>query len=681
MGISYGIAGFTRGLAAGGDLRHRWDDRKRRQKYEDEDRVESKMDREEARRDRQAERDLKAEDAEWTRYERGIQKESDARTRRDAAEADRLKAENKALFDRLYTETERTVAGEKRVEEVQSGPTPAGPNGPRREPRGVIRTPAEPPAAAEAPKAAAPAAPEPAATPPKPPAVGEPVAEADDDKSAVARLVAMMNPFGPAAAAELPADSEAARMATAQDLSAPAPDVRPAGPNGPRTEPTAPAEPPMETEADRMRRAQGLSTPPAGPAGAPQPAVATGQAPMQPPQPESPIGAPPPPAPTMPAGAAPRRAPSAGYGITGLEPPQAGALSAPPAAAPLVTGEDVGRVAGEIVADGKSTLEAAGRGAGQLFQRTGGGILGALGLGGPVQPAEPGAPATADAMQPPPADPGAAPAGPAAAPPPVPGGEAAATGSPSLDAAVEVRLGDSGSEPTKNDLDRFMEVWERDAAPEVVKHYLRNGQIEEAKAFTTWLEQEGVRRGVRAWARGVSAAAIGDADAAIGWWAEAYNTGQYADDGYRVLEEESGMLAGPNGEPLGGFLTFEDEETGETTRVTFESMEELYQMGTYMLSPEAIFQQGIESLNAAAASELEHQQQLELEAAKAGARAVKSPREMIDAEISELRENDTTFTFSRLTPEEQVQQAIASIEAKERAASGLSGMGISPTMQ
>lgn len=244
---------------------------------------------------------------------------------------------------------------------------------------------------------------------------------------------------------------------------------------------------------------------------------------------------------------------------------------------------------------------------------------------------------------------------------------------PSVEIAVDTARKSRGVKPTEA-VDDFMDHYRKVAVPQIVEHYLSTGDVEAAKQFEAWSEAEEVKAGKKAWGLGMIAAEMGDEDGFMTHMTDAFNAPGYFEDGYEIVPEKSGILRGEGGQSTGAYITVRDQESGSEQKIDFDSMEDFIRFGMLALSPEAVFEEGRQAIQAAdeiAKGELEHQRKIELAEVQAGLRREgeqKTDGEILDAEIAQLRETD--LTFSQLSPEEQVRRAVASIQAKRSAAAG-----------
>ncbi len=134
-------------------------------------------------------------------------------------------------------------------------------------------------------------------------------------------------------------------------------------------------------------------------------------------------------------------------------------------------------------------------------------------------------------------------------------------------------------------VETFLETYARVAVPQIMEHYLEIGEPDKAMAFDAWARSQDTRAGMEAWAKGVHAASIGDEAGFITAMFDAYDTDGYYDDGYSIVREKSSLDREGGG--VKATLTFRNDATGEETSTTFDDIEDIYQFGVHMLSPEA----------------------------------------------------------------------------------------------
>ncbi|MBB76646.1 MAG: hypothetical protein CMJ75_19235 [Planctomycetaceae bacterium] len=264
----------------------------------------------------------------------------------------------------------------------------------------------------------------------------------------------------------------------------------------------------------------------------------------------------------------------------------------------------------------------------------------------------------------------------------------------------------------------FMDYYMKTAVPKLQEHWLATGQPEKAQIMGQWMEQEDVKKGMKAWAGAVRAFQVGDREAFKTNLMAAYNQSGYYDDGYEAIGikdiEKDGNL-------LGYAITFKGPDGKEFTQ-EFDG-DDVGKMGLYALAPDKVLEYGLEQVQAgqeARAKMAEKKMDFDADIAKEThksnlrtqeeqakqqmnggsdkvreARAIaeelrslgydddfirqsmpvalgverrgQSAADRLSETLEGLRKNDTTFKFSKLPPDEQVRQAQAVIEAQDRA--------------
>lgn len=251
------------------------------------------------------------------------------------------------------------------------------------------------------------------------------------------------------------------------------------------------------------------------------------------------------------------------------------------------------------------------------------------------------------------------------------------SGAPQLAArSVTPGAAAEASQGPESFIQRYREV----AVPKIVEHYLGKGDLERATAFQKWADDGATADGMKAWAKGVQAAAAGDEDGFLDNMVGAYNATGYFDDGYQVVRKDSGFTRDESGTITGARLTFKNQQTGAISSRVFEDVEDIYRMGVNFLSPEAVFEYGQEQLAAAGeaqAKEAAHERAIEIEVLKAQLTGKGAPdyRKAISETVKTLMETDMSGQFAALPPEQQVAQAVEIVKAQETGARSLGQLG------
>lgn len=250
-------------------------------------------------------------------------------------------------------------------------------------------------------------------------------------------------------------------------------------------------------------------------------------------------------------------------------------------------------------------------------------------------------------------------------------------------AALEVATAGGSQKPAA-----FTDLYMRIGVPKIVKAYLANGQPDRAQAFQSWVETEGVKKGMRSWADATFAASIGDEDGFLNHMVAAYNNRGYFDDGYTAIKEKSGFIRDENGAVTGAKITFRGPDGKEFERA-FEGMGDLYREGVKVLAPEKVFEYGMSEVEKADAARAEaakearglrtkiaeedraHSRSLEKSAYDSALRIeedrAKAPggdeiyQKRVAEQLKSLTEND--LTFQRKPIDEQLAIARARVDA------------------
>ena len=134
-------------------------------------------------------------------------------------------------------------------------------------------------------------------------------------------------------------------------------------------------------------------------------------------------------------------------------------------------------------------------------------------------------------------------------------------------------------------MDYYMKV----AAPRVREAYLQNGDEQGAMGWDKWINDDKVQKGAKFWANGVVAAQRGDHQGFLDNFIKSYNSHGYYDDGTTATGGE--VLKDKNGNATGFKITLKDKDGNERTQ-QFNNMQDIYQSGLAVMSPETVFQFG-----------------------------------------------------------------------------------------
>lgn len=134
-------------------------------------------------------------------------------------------------------------------------------------------------------------------------------------------------------------------------------------------------------------------------------------------------------------------------------------------------------------------------------------------------------------------------------------------------------------------MDYYMKV----AAPRVRDAYLQNGDEQGAMGWDKWINDDKVQKGAKFWANGVVAAQRGDHQGFLDNFIKSYNSHGYYDDGTTATGGE--VLKDKDGNATGFKITLKDKDGNERTQ-QFNNMQDIYQSGLAVVSPETVFQFG-----------------------------------------------------------------------------------------
>ncbi|MBV7408772.1 hypothetical protein [Maritimibacter sp. DP1N21-5] len=205
--------------------------------------------------------------------------------------------------------------------------------------------------------------------------------------------------------------------------------------------------------------------------------------------------------------------------------------------------------------------------------------------------------------------------------------------------------------------------WMEDKSEAIIRHYLETGDIDKARQFETFLKDDKTKAGMLGWAAALNAASMGDDRGFVEGLTKAYNSTGYFDDGYEIVPAQSGLDRDQGGNIVGATVTFKDTKSGRTFKQVFDDVEDIYEAGLAMTSPERVFEEGwTQTQNAEAKREA-----LREAAVKAGADS--ASLETILEVGKYLGEN--SLEFSQLPAEEQLAQIIQFLNVANGARGGV----------
>ncbi len=214
----------------------------------------------------------------------------------------------------------------------------------------------------------------------------------------------------------------------------------------------------------------------------------------------------------------------------------------------------------------------------------------------------------------------------------------------------------------------MMDDYYQRAAPKIMEFYLRNGMIEKAQAFQTWVQESSTQVAIADWSRGAMSAAMGDRTGMVENFARYYNR---INDGVSVIPEQSGFVAGADGQPGAIKLTFRDDKTGETWTQTLDDTDDLLQQGILALSPERMFdllyEQNVRAQEIAAQGLKGDQAIVAAALRAAGGSNNPSMQRRVALIAKDMAANDPGF--AALSSEEQVNAILSRLQVEDRATS------------
>lgn len=209
-----------------------------------------------------------------------------------------------------------------------------------------------------------------------------------------------------------------------------------------------------------------------------------------------------------------------------------------------------------------------------------------------------------------------------------------------------------GNQAARSAWDRFY----NEVAPRLRDHYINAGDVEKAREWQAFIEEESVQKGIYYWSRAQFAAAIGDDQGFVANLAAAKNSGAYFDDGYDMVAEGTGIVRDGAGNMVGARMTFRNQQTGETHTRVMDRAADFYALGIGFFGPEAAF----EFFGQQVAAEQKLQTQV-MELARE--RQIELDKQSFDLFRRAYEDLSASAVINGLTPEEIIQQAFGVVEA------------------
>ena len=219
----------------------------------------------------------------------------------------------------------------------------------------------------------------------------------------------------------------------------------------------------------------------------------------------------------------------------------------------------------------------------------------------------------------------------------------------------------------------FRSAYSNQGVQHMMEFYLRNRMFDEANDFREFIMAEDTQQALYYFGRAQHSAAIGDDAGFVNNMAMIYNSGRYYDDGYDLVPDQSGLVRGDDGQFSAARLTFRNRQTGETFTQTYDEAQDFYTLGLGLMAPETRFEHFMGQVEAAQARRGEV-----LEAARERAGELSSAEwdrftEIYDSMIGqEAPLGSQEPAFADLPPEEQVERVMTVLRTFDTQVSGRS---------
>ena len=145
----------------------------------------------------------------------------------------------------------------------------------------------------------------------------------------------------------------------------------------------------------------------------------------------------------------------------------------------------------------------------------------------------------------------------------------------------------------------FMDYYMKTSAPKIMEHWASTGQLDKVQAFGKFMEDEGVKKGVKAWAGAVRSFQLGDSKGFKDNLMKAYNQAGYFDDGYTASNIKD--VKNDKGDLLGYAITFKDKDGNETTQ-NYDG-DSVARLGLQAMAPDQVLSYGLDQLKQASAAQ------------------------------------------------------------------------------
>lgn len=144
----------------------------------------------------------------------------------------------------------------------------------------------------------------------------------------------------------------------------------------------------------------------------------------------------------------------------------------------------------------------------------------------------------------------------------------------------------------------FMDYYMKTSVPKMQEHWAKTGQIDKAQALSTWMEDENVKKGAKAWAGAVRSFQTGDREGFKKNLMSAYNQQGYFDDGMEATGIED--KKNDKGQLTGYTIKFKGPDGKETSQ-DYEG-DDVAKLALNALSPTQVLSYGMDQLKAASSA-------------------------------------------------------------------------------
>lgn len=217
------------------------------------------------------------------------------------------------------------------------------------------------------------------------------------------------------------------------------------------------------------------------------------------------------------------------------------------------------------------------------------------------------------------------------------------------------------SEPQRDKLAlTYTESWRKNGAPIIMQDLLKQGRVEDAKKFDTFVRSQQAQEGMDNWMKGVVAAQAGDVDTAVSKLMDAYNSQGYFNDGYEVVKDKSSLIKDDTGNVVGLRLAMRNQSTGEVSTQT-DSIEGFMGKAIWLTSPEKAFEASQERMKETQKQLLAAQAQQQKTKDALIVENFKAQQSAIDATVKRLSEAQQFAAPDQKMSEQELRQKATEI--------------------